>query len=284
MRADLKGTVLFIFQPAEEGPPAGEEGGAKLMLQEGVFADPKPDVAFGLHVAPAPAGVLSYRPRGAMAAADGLRIVVEGRQTHGSSPWLGVDPITVAGQILVALQTIPARQLDITSAPAVVTIGSIHGGVRGNIIPGEVEMTGTIRTFDAAMRSDLLQRIERTATHIAEAAGARATVTIDPYAPVVFNQPELVRDSLPSLVWAAGDERRVVESPMVMGSEDFAFFQEQVPGFYFVLGVARDGAGPGDSAPNHSPLFFANERALITGVRAMSAVAVDYLERAAASR
>ena len=284
LRQQLPGTMLFVFQPAEEGPPAGEEGGAAMMLAEGVFDDPAPEAVFELHVGPAPPGLISYREQGAMAAADALEIRVVGRQTHGSSPWLGVDPIIVAGQILVALQTIPSRQLDITAAPAVVTIGSIHGGVRGNIIPDDVVMTGTIRTFDTAMRDDLLQRIERTATRIAEAAGAEATVTIDPYAPVVYNQPELVRRTLPALVWAAGDARRVVESPRIMGSEDFAFFQQRVPGFYFMLGVARADAAPGESAPNHSPYFYANEDALIVGVRALAAAATDYLVAAAGAQ
>ena len=194
MRADIPGTVSFIFQPAEEGAPEGEEGGAKLMLAQGVLKTAaNPSAIFGLHVWPVEAGAILYRPRGAMAAADELKIVVTGKQTHGSSPWRGVDPIIVAAQIMTALQAIPSRQLDITKAPAVITIGSIHGGVRGNIIPDTVEMIGTIRNFDDGVRKELLTRLERTATAIASAAGAEATVTINPYSGVTWNDPELDR-------------------------------------------------------------------------------------------
>ena len=277
-RDHLQGTVKFVFQPAEEGPPAGEKGGASLMIEEGVLADPAPGAIFGLHVGPTRAGTLRYRAGGTMAASDGLRIVVKGQQTHGSSPWMGVDPVIVSAQIMTALQTIPSRQMDITRAPSVITIGSIHGGVRGNIIPSEVEMVGTIRTFDTAMRADLLERLERTATRIAEAAGATAEVTVSPYAPVTYNEPTLTRQMLPSLEWAAGSKDRVIESLPVMGAEDFAFFVEKIPGFYFHLGVNAEGVADGAAAPNHSPYFFANEDALIVGVRAMAAVAVDYLQ------
>jgi amidohydrolase len=276
LRDDLPGTVLFLFQPAEEGPPPGERGGAALMIEQGVLEDPKPDAIFGLHVGPTPVGALGYRAAGAMAAADALHIEVEGVQTHGSSPWAGVDPIIVSAQIMIALQTIPSRQLDISRAPAVVTIGSVHGGVRGNIIPDRVEMTGTIRTFDPVMREDLLERITRTAVRIAESAGAKATVTIDPYAPVTYNDPALTRRMIPTLEWAAGADH-VAEQPRIMGSEDFSYFQEKVPGFYFWLGVNDDGVGLGEAAANHSPYFFANEDALIVGVRAMAGVAWDYL-------
>jgi len=276
MRDDLAGTVKFIFQPAEEGPPAGEEGGAKMMIAEGVLADPAPEAIFGLHVGPMTTGSLNYRPRGALAAADGLSILVEGAQTHGSSPWMGVDPVIVAGQIIAALQVIPSRQLDITTAPAVVSIGSIHGGVRGNIIPDKVEMTGTIRTFDTSMQEDFHARIKRTAESIGEAAGAKVTVTIDPYAPVTYNDPELTARMLPTLEWAAGADA-VNEVPRIMGAEDFAFFQEQIPGFYFFLGVNKEGVGLGQAASNHSPYFFANEDALIVGVRALAGMVTDYL-------
>lgn len=277
MRSELAGTVKFIFQPAEEGPPAGEEGGAKLMVGEGVLADPEPEVIFGLHVGPMPGGSLNYRPRGALAAADGLQILVEGSQTHGAFPWMGVDPVVIAAQIISALQIIPSRQLDITTAPAVISIGSIHGGVRGNIIPDQVEMTGTIRTFDPEMREDFHRRIRRTAESIGVAAGAEVTVEIESYAPVTFNDPELTARMIPTLEWAAGDERLVNEIPRIMGAEDFAFYQEQIPGFYFFLGVNAAGVAPADAAPNHSPHFFANEDALVVGVRAMAGMVVDYL-------
>ena len=275
--------MKFIFQPAEEGAPAGEEGGAKMMVAEGVLADPAPEAIFGLHVGPMPAGSLNYRARGALAAADGLSIIVEGTQTHGSSPWMGVDPVIVAGQIIAALQVIPSRQLDITTAPAVVSIGSIHGGVRGNIIPDRVEMTGTIRTFDTAMQKDFHARIRRTAESIGEAAGAKVTVAIDAYAPVTYNDPELTARMVPTLEWAAGTDL-VNEVPRIMGAEDFAFFQEQIPGFYFFLGVNKEGVGFGEAASNHSPYFYANEDTLIVGVRALAGMVIDYLagERGAA--
>lgn len=277
-RDELPGTVKFIFQPAEEGPPAGEEGGAKMMVEQGVLSkEPKPEAIFGLHVGPLPTGSLNYRAEGAMAAADGLEIVVEGEQSHGSTPWLGVDPITAAAQIIAALQIIPSRQLDITQAPAVVTIGSIHGGVRGNIIPQRVEMVGTIRTLDPVMREDFLKRIVKTAETVAEASGAKATVTIDPYAPVTYNDPTLTRKMLPTLAWAAGSDDKVNEVKPITGAEDFSYFQEEIPGFYFFLGVNKEGIGPYEAASNHSPYFYANEDALIIGVRALAGLAWDYL-------
>ena len=276
-RKDLPGKIRFIFQPAEEGAPEGEEGGAKLMIEEGVLEGPDaPEAIFGLHVSSMPAATLNYRFEGVLAAADWLRIVVKGRQTHGSAPWRGVDPIIVSAQIMTALQTIPSRQLNITQAPAVVTIGSIHGGVRGNIIPDQVEMVGTIRTFDVAMRKDLLERIERTAVQIAESAGAVAEVTIDPYAPVTYNDPDLARRMLPTLEWAAG-EGMVVESLRRMGAEDFSYYVERIPGFYFFLGVNKKGVSEAEAPANHSPHFYVNEETLIVGLRAMVGVAVDYL-------
>ncbi len=277
MRAEIPGTVSFIFQPAEEGAPEGEEGGAKLMLAEGVLKTAaNPSAIFGLHVWPVQAGTILYRPRGAMAASDELKIVVTGKQTHGSSPWRGVDPIIVAAQIMTALQAIPSRQLDITKAPAVITIGSIHGGVRGNIIPDTVEMIGTIRNFDDDVRKELLMRLERTATAIASAAGAEATVTIDPYSGVTWNDPELTARMLPSLQSAA---QTVVEGPIVMGAEDFSWYQKQIPGLFVMLGVNMPGVGADQAAPNHSPLFVVNESALKTGVRTLSTLALDYLQQ-----
>ena len=279
MREDIHGTVKFIFQPAEEGAPVGEQGGAKLMIDEGVLSGhDRPEAIFGLHVWPRESGTLGYRPGSTMAAADWLKVVVEGRQAHGSSPWLGVDPVIVAGQIMTALQMIPSRQLDVTNAPAVVSIGSIHGGVRGNIIPDHVELTGTIRTFDRAMREDLLERVHRTAENIAASAGATATVTIDSYSPVTRNDPSLVNKMLPTLEWAAGPGK-VQEIPLIMAAEDFSYFQEQIPGFYFFLGVNADGVEQGDAASNHSPYFFANEDSLVVGIRAMAGLALDYLRK-----
>jgi len=281
LRESLPGSVKLIFQPAEEGAPQGEEGGARLMVAEGVLdKDPKPAAIFGLHVGPLPTGTLNYRAKGTMAAADNLKIKVEGVQTHGSAPWLGVDPVLAAAQIVVALETIPSRQLDLTTAPAVVSIGSIHGGVRGNIIPGEVEMVGTIRTFDKAMREAFLEKIRRTAESTAAASGAKATVTIESYAPVTWNDPALTAEMLPTLVWAAG-EGRTAEMPPITASEDFSLFQEKIPGLYFMLGVNREGVGAGEAAYNHSPLFYANEDALIVGVRAMAGLAWDFLSQKA---
>ena len=275
-RDRISGTIKFFFQPAEEGPPAGEEGGAKLMIKEGVLdgAD-APEAIFGLHAWPGRAGTLNYRSGSFLAAADWLQITVTGRQTHGSSPWRGVDPIHVAGQIMTAIQAIPSRQLDITKGPAVITIGSIHGGVRGNIIPDEVTMEGTIRTFDAGERERLLVKLQRTVKLVAEAAGAAATVTIDPYGPVTSNDPKLLQRLMPTLQNAAGADN-VIEHPLITGAEDFAHFQARIPGLYLMLGV-RPEKYTADNAPsNHSPLFDANEDALIVGVRTMVGLALDY--------
>ncbi len=276
VRASIPGTVKFFFQPAEEGAPPGEEGGAELMLEEGVFeGSDAPEAIFGLHVWPEITGTLGYRSGGALAASDGLYIKVIGRQTHGSQPWRGVDPIIAAAQVVAALQTIPSRQLDITKAPAVVSIGSIHGGVRGNIIPDFVEMTGTIRTFDPNMREELHERIRTTAVAVAESSGATAEVELRPGTPVTYNDPELTERMLPTLERAAPG--KVKQLDLIMGAEDFSYFQELIPGFYFTLGVNKAGVGPNEAAPNHSPHFFVNDDALIVGVRAMAGMAMDYL-------
>ncbi len=277
-RDQLAGTVKFVFQPAEEGAPAGEEGGAALMIEEGLLDGPDaPEAIFGLHAWPGPPGTLQYRPGPFMAASDSLTIDVRGRQTHGSAPWYGVDPIYVAAQIVTAVQGIPSRQLDITKGPAVITIGSIRGGVRGNIIPDDVTMLGTIRTFDAGMREELHARLRKTVDLVAQASGAEATVTIDPYAPVTGNDPELLRQMMPTLQWAAGDGN-VQEHGLITGAEDFAHFEERIPGLYLMLGINKEGVGPGEAAANHSPLFYVNEDALIVGVRALVGFALDYAE------
>ena len=278
-RDQLAGTVQFFFQPAEEGAPPGEEGGAALMIEEGVLDGPDaPEAIFGLHAWPVPAGTINYRAGSFMAASDSLYITVRGRQTHGSAPWMGVDPIFVSSQIVTALQGIPSRQLDITKGPAVITIGSMHGGVRGNIIPDQVEMMGTIRTFDAGVREELHARLKRTVGMIAEAAGAEATITIDPYSPVTGNDPELLQQMMPTLTWAAGEEN-VTEHPLITGAEDFAHFQQRIPGLYLMLGINKEGVGAGQAPSNHSPLFFVNEDALIVGVRTMVGLALDYAEK-----
>lgn len=273
VRARLPGNVLFVFQPAEEGPPEGEEGGADLMLREGAFADPRPEAIFGLHVWPTPVGTLTYRPAGAMAASDNLYIKIVGRQTHGALPWGGVDPIVVASQVVLGLQTVVSRQTDLTRAPAVVTVGSIHGGVRGNIIPDSVVLVGTIRTFDEEMQDEVHARVRRTAEQIAAAGGAQAVVRIAKGYPVTFNDPELTRWGVATLERAAG-AAAVWEGPAITGAEDFSLYQKEVPGLFFFLGITPEGAEP---VPNHSPYFFADERALPVGVRAMAGLAADYL-------
>jgi len=275
-RDEIAGTVKFIFQPAEEGAPAGERGGAALMIDEGVLdGENAPEAIFGLHAWPVGSGTLNYRSGGFMAAADNLYIKITGQQTHGSAPWAGVDPVYLSAQVMTALQAIPGRQLDITRGPAVITIGSIRGGVRGNIIPDEVEMAGTIRTFDTGVREELHARLRRTVTSIVEAAGGTAEIVIDGYAPVTGNHPELLDRMMPTLEWAAG-ENNVQEHTPITGAEDFALFQERIPGLYLMLGVNKPGVPAGAAAPNHSPFFDAWEGALITGVRAHVGFVLDY--------
>jgi amidohydrolase len=278
MRSALAGSVKFIFQPAEEGPPEGEQGGAKMMLDQGVLTNPNPtaEVIFGLHVWPDTVGRLTYRAGGIMAAADGLRIVVRGKQTHGAVPWGGVDPIVVSAQIITALQTIPSRQMDLTAAPSIVTIGQISGGVRGNIIPDSVVMVGTIRTLDPQHHKDIHMRIRRTVEKIAESAGATASVTITPSYPVTHNDPALTERMVPTLRRTARDGKAAVLAP-VTGAEDFSYFQQKIPGLYFFLGVTPDGTDPATAAKNHSPLFFADEKALPVGVRALTQLTLDYM-------
>jgi amidohydrolase len=272
----LPGTVKFIFQPAEEGAPPGEDGGASMMVAEGVLDGPNPPEAIlGLHVWPFDTGTLSYRSGSFMASADSLYITLEGEQTHGSSPWRGADPIYLAGQILVALQGIPGRFLDITKGPAVITIGSIHGGVRGNIIPDKVEMMGTIRTFDAGVREVLLTRLRSTVDGLAKAAGITATVSIEGSTPVTGNDPELLREMMPTLQWAAGKDK-VLEGPLITAAEDFSFYEARIPGLFLMLGVNDPGVPAGASPSNHSPMFSPNEDSLITGVRALVGFAMDY--------
>ena len=276
MRRDLPGTVKFIFQPAEEGVPAGEGGGAEMMIAEGALDDPKPGAIFGLHVFPYPAGEIMYRAGAIMASADALRIVVRGRQTHGAQPWSGIDPIVVASQIVIGLQTITSRQVDITAAPAIVTIGAMNGGVRNNIIPDSVVMIGTIRAFDAAMRRDIWMRVRRTAESIAQSAGAAAVVTIDSGPPVTYNDPALTERMAPTLRRVAG-LGKVGISEAKTTAEDFSRYQEKIPGVFFFLGITPPGTDPKTAAPNHSPRFFVDEAALPVGVRALAHLAVDYL-------
>jgi amidohydrolase len=270
---ELPGTVKFIFQPAEEGTPDGSVGGAELMLMEGAFTNPKPDVVFGLHVFPFPVGTVATRPEGLMASSDRYQITINGKQTHGAVPWAGVDPIVTASQVVLGLQTIISRQLDATLTPSIVTVGRIEGGVRNNIIPESVELEGTIRTFDAATRIDIHKRIRRTATSIAEAAGATADVVIDQGYGVTRNDPDLLRQMSSTLETVAGDG--FIEATQTTTAEDFSYFANEVPGLFLFLGVASD--DPTLVHPNHSPRFYADERALPVGVKALTSLTLDYM-------
>jgi len=277
IREEIPGTVKFLFQPAEEGAPEGEEGGAKLMVKEGALDNPKVDAVFGLHVTSRyPVGELAYRPGSMMAAVDSFKITVHGKQTHGAYPWLGVDPIVVAAQIVLGLQTIPSRQVDSSLAPSIVTVGAIHGGVRNNIIPDDVEMIGTIRSLDAKMRDDIHARIKRTAEDIARSGGATATVTIDEGYPITYNDPTVTERMAPTLRRVAGPSNVEVVNA-TLGAEDFSFFQQKVPGLFFWLGTRPKDQTAEQAASNHSPLFYVDESGLELGVRAMAHVAVDYL-------
>ncbi|HEV8598662.1 MAG TPA: amidohydrolase [Gemmatimonadales bacterium] len=283
MKAQIPGTIKFIFQPAEEGPPAGEEGGAPLMIKEGVLGDPAPGAIFGLHVWPDAVGTIGYRSGPFMAAADGLNIVVRGKQTHGAQPWGGVDPIVVTSQIVLGLQTVASRQIDVTKVPAIITVGSIHGGNRGNIIPDSVVMQGTVRTFDEAMRKDIQDRIRRTVEEIAKSAGASASVDFGSGfgGAVTYNDPALTERMLPTLRRVAGDSN-VRLAPLSTPGEDFSAYQQKIPGLFFFLGIVPKGQDPAAAPRNHSPYFFADEAALPVGVRALSQLALDWLSLNAA--
>ncbi|MBN9090487.1 MAG: amidohydrolase [Reyranella sp.] len=279
LREEIAGTVKFLFQPNEEGSYDGRPSGAQAMIDDGVFGDPVPTAVFGLHVTSAQAsGAIALRPAGLMASADSIKIDVQGRQTHGSSPWRGVDPVVTAAQIILALQTIPSRQLDVTKTPAVLTIATVHGGVRANIIPDTLEMQGTIRTHDEAVRADIWRRLEKTATTIAESQGATATVEVSEGVPVTYNDPPLTAWGTKSLGRGVGEER-VTESRPVMGAEDFSILAQKVPGMFFFLGVTPPGEDPREAPANHSPLFHIHEPALKYGVRALAYLAIDYLNR-----
>ncbi len=277
MRDQLAGTVKFVFQPAEEGAPEGEEGGAELMVKEGVLENPKVDAMFGLHVTSRYAvGQIAYKPGAALAAVDTLRIVVRGKQTHGAYPWLGVDPIVVASQIVLGLQTIPSRQLNSTVAPSIVTIGMIRGGLRNNIIPDEVELVGTLRSLDKSMRDEIHERVKRTAEKIAESAGATARVEITRGYPITYNDPALTARMVPTLRRVSGFDN-IVLAYASLGAEDFAFYGEKVPSLFFWIGTRPKNESADKAAPNHSPHFFVDESGLLLGVRAMTSLAVDFL-------
>ncbi|HVR44544.1 MAG TPA: amidohydrolase [Thermoanaerobaculia bacterium] len=273
MRATLPGSVKFIFQPAEEG-----EGGAAAMIADGALEDPRPGAIFGLHVmSSAHTGTIDYRPGGLMASSDRFEIAIRGRQTHGAYPWRGIDPIVVGAQIVLALQTIPSRQLDSTLAPAVVTVGIFDAGVRYNIIPEQIRLVGTIRALDPAMQKDIHERVRRTAVKIAESVEASAEVTIETNAPVTYNDPELTARMAPILARVAGADNVRVVNPTVV-AEDFSEYQNVVPGMFFFLGCTPGGTPLADAAPNHSPRFFVDEAAMPLGVKALAGLAVAWLE------
>jgi amidohydrolase len=279
LKARWPGTLKLMFQPAEEGAPVGEEGGAALMVKEGVLTRaPAPEVVFGLHVLSTfDADQIAYRAGGAMASADDMQIVVHGKQTHGAAPWEGVDPIVVSSQIILGLQTIASRQMDATKAPVIVTIGKIEGGVRNNIIPDSVSMKGTVRALDDGMRKDLQQRIKRTVESIAASAGATAEVSFgtETSYPVTYNDPKLTEAMLPTLARVAG-QGHLVEAKPILGAEDFSFFAQQVPGLYVYVGARTPGTPPADWPSNHSPKFHLDEMGLKLGVRTLANLAADY--------
>ena len=278
LRSQLRGSVKFIFQPAEEMPPEGEDGGARMMIAEGALENPVPKAIFGLHVTSRlRVGMLGYRTGPTMASSDRFSITVQGRQTHGAAPWLGVDPIVTAAQVVLGMQTIVSRGIDIAREPAVVTVGMIRGGVRENIIPDSVEMRGTIRTFDEGMRDEIHERVTTLAEAVARGSRAGCQVCINKNYPVTVNDPALTEAMLPTLQRVAGAER-VEFVPKVTGAEDFSFFQKIVPGLFFFVGVTPEGIDPAKAPSNHSPKFFADERGLLLGVRALAHLACDYLE------
>lgn len=278
MKSELKGTVKFIFQPAEEGAPEGEEGGAALMIKEGVLENPKVDVIFGLHInAQTEIGKIRYRPGGTMASSDWFKIKVKGKQTHGASPWQGVDPIVTASQIIMGLQTIVSRNAPINESAAVVTVGQITGGVRSNIIPEEVNMNGTIRTLDPAVQDMIHARMAQIATNIAQSAGATAEVKITKMCPITFNDIALTDKMLPTLEGVAGKEN-VSITAAATGAEDYAFYQQKVPGLFFFLGGAPKGKLESQTAPHHTPDFYIDEGGFVLGMKSMASLVVDYME------
>lgn len=279
MKDQLKGKVKFIFQPAEEGAPPGEKGGAEVMVQEGVLKNPDVDVIFGLHIsANADVGTVSYNPGGTMAAVDPFKIVIHGKQAHGAYPWKSVDPITTAAQMIMSLQTIVSRELKLIDDAAVVTIGSIHGGNRSNIIPNEVEMVGTIRTLNHAAREHVYEAMARKVKGIADSMGATAELTLplDYNYPITFNDPALTAKMLPTVERTAGKENTILAKP-VTGAEDFSFYQEQVPGLFMWLGGKPLDVPVADSPAHHTPEFYVDDSGMKLGVRMMANLTLDYI-------
>jgi amidohydrolase len=276
MKDKVKGTVVFIFQPAEEGAPAGETGGAKDMVEEGVMDNPKVDAVFGIHIiAQTEIGKISYRSGAEMAASDWFSIKVKGKQSHGAYPWLGIDPIAVSTQIYTGLQMIVARRSELPKAPVIITVGKFQAGVRENIIPEEATMAGTIRTLDVEMQKDVHAKIRQVATRIAESMGATAEVTIETKTPVTYNTPSLVKQMLPSLEKAAG-KGNVIETEWVTGAEDFAFYGAKAPAFFFFVGGMPKGKDPKATAAHHTPDFYIDDSRLDVGVKAFCNIVFDF--------
>ena len=277
MKDEINGSVKFIFQPAEEGPPRGEEGGAELMVKEGVLKNPDVDVIFGLHVtARANVGEVQSRPGAIMAAVDEFRIDLFGKQTHGSRPWKGIDPIITASQIINGLQTIVSRNLPLTKAAAVVTIGAIHGGVRSNIIPENLYMLGTIRTLDSVMRDTTLQRVKEMIDYIAAANNTEAKISFGTSYPITFNDPSLFEKMLPTLKRINGQMNFSIIDAST-GAEDFSFFQEKVPGLYFYIGGTPKHTDPKTVADHHTPDFYVDSASIPVGIRSMTNLTFDYI-------
>ncbi|TMP67518.1 amidohydrolase [Pseudoalteromonas sp. S1609] len=277
IKDQLAGEVLFVFQPAEEGAPEGEEGGAELMLKEGLFKQ-KPEAMFGLHVTSSlNTGQIGFREGPLMASEDSFTINVTGRQTHGSRPWNGVDPIVASSQIIMATQTIASRQVDVTKAPSVISFGAINGGIRSNIIPDNVELIGTIRTFDQTMRADIKKRLAKTAELVAESAGAKADVHIDHGYPVTVNNVALTQKMTPTLARIAG-AGNIITTDLITGAEDFSYYALETPGLFYFLGVTPKDQNAKTAPSNHSPQFYVDESALQLGVESLSQLVVDYLQ------
>jgi len=274
---DFAGTVKFLFQPAEEGPPQGEKGGARLMVEEGVLDQPKVDAVYGLHINSAtPVGIVRYKSKGIMAAAQRFVIDVQGKQAHGSQPWKSIDPILIAAKIVDGLQSIISRNSELTKEGAVISVGSIHSGIRFNIIPETAQMVGTIRTLDEEMKQLIIKRMKEMVPQIAEAYGGSAQVDIFETAALTYNDPDLTKLAVASLKKALG-ENQVIEMQAVTGAEDFSAFQEKVPGFYFFLGGLIQGNNPKDAPSHHTPEFMVDDAGLIYGVKAMVQLSLDFL-------
>jgi amidohydrolase len=277
LRAEIPGTVKFLFQPAEETPPLGEEGGAKLMVEEGCLENPKVGAVFGLHITSIfPTGMIGYRSGPLMASADHLRIFIRGTQTHAAQPWRGVDPIVVGAQVVMGLQTVVSRSMNITKEPSVVTVGVFQSGVRNNIIPDEARLEGTIRTFDEGQRGEIHAHVTRISEMIAAAGGAKAHVHIHRGYDVTVNHPGLTEWSVPALARVAGAQNvKVIDK--VCGAEDFSCYQKVVPGFFYFMGCTPPDRDHRTAAPNHSPRFYVDENCLKLGVKTLSTLALDWL-------